>query len=247
QLIMVEGEAGSGKTVLMSTLFYELKKYGDEDFSKPINVHLLVNHDEHVMIYQQIASKLGLIDKKSNIINKPTSFILNHNPKEKVDVVIVDEAHLLLTQRKMSYKGEGHLQDLLERAKVVVTVFDKKQILSREQVWEFDSLDKLVANTEENDNLIRLKNQLRINSGIEMINWIRNLIDNQIIDPIPYDSKGYDIQIFEDPKSLESAIRKKARQTQSGISRVIATFDWRYNGNKSPFNNEYWNVEIGDW
>jgi len=103
---MVEGEAGSGKTVLMSTLFYELKKVGYEDDLESLNVHLLVNHDEHVMIYRQIASKLGLSDKPKKVINKPTSFILDHKPKEKVDIVIVDEAHLLLTQGKMSYKGK---------------------------------------------------------------------------------------------------------------------------------------------
>ncbi len=75
QLIMVEGEAGSGKTVLMSTLFYELKKVGYEDDLESLNVHLLVNHDEHVMIYRQIASKLGLSDKpKKLLINQPVLF-----------------------------------------------------------------------------------------------------------------------------------------------------------------------------
>ncbi|MFP5164442.1 DUF2075 domain-containing protein [Staphylococcus equorum] len=247
QLIMVEGEAGSGKTVLMSTLFYELKKVGYEDDLESLNVHLLVNHDEHVMIYRQIASKLGLSDKPKKVINKPTSFILDHKPKEKVDIVIVDEAHLLLTQGKMSYKGKGHLKDLLERAKVVVTVFDRKQILSREQIWEYDTLDKLVEDVQQNNNLIQLKNQLRINSSIETINWIRGFIDNQIVDPIPYDNKGYDIKIFDTPASLERVIRKKADSTESGISRVIATFDWKFNGNKSPEEDKYWNVQIGDW
>lgn len=247
QLIMVEGEAGSGKTVLVSTLFYELKKVGYEDDLESLNVHLLVNHDEHVMIYRQIASKLGLSDKPKKVINKPTSFILDHKPKEKVDIVIVDEAHLLLTQGKMSYKGKGHLKDLLERAKVVVTVFDRKQILSREQIWEYDTLDKLVEDVQQNNNLIQLKNQLRINSSIETINWIRGFIDNQIVDPIPYDNKGYDIKIFDTPASLERAIRKKADSTESGISRVIATFDWKFNGNKSPEEDKYWNVQIGDW
>ncbi len=249
QLIMVEGEAGSGKTVLMSTLFYELKKYGLEgdNYTSPLNVHLLVNHDEHVMIYTRIADKLGLTSKNGKIINKPTSFILNQEPSEKVDVVIVDEAHLLLTQGKMSYKGEGHLKDLLDRAKVVVTVFDRKQILSREQVWEYDSLDQLISSVEDNDNLIQLKNQLRINSSIETVNWIRNMVDNQVVDPIPHDRKGYEIKIFNDPLSLEQAIREKAEYTESGISRIIASFDWKFNSNKKPDDGDYWRVEIGNW
>lgn len=247
QLIMVEGEAGSGKTVLMSTLFYELKKYDFDEFSDPLNVYLLVNHDEHITIYQQIALKLGLTNKKNSIIKKPTSFILNNEPSNKADIVIVDEAHLLLTQGKMSYKGEGHLKDLLERAKVVVAVFDKKQILSREQVWEFDTLDKLINSAREKDNHIKLKNQLRINSGIETINWIRTIIDKQIVNPIPIDSKGYEIKIFDSPNDLQNKIRNKATKTDSGISRMIATFDWKYNGTKKPENKPYWDVVVGDW
>lgn len=41
----------------MSTLFYELKKYRFECIDKELNMHLLINHDEHVRIYQQIAKK----------------------------------------------------------------------------------------------------------------------------------------------------------------------------------------------
>ncbi|RRJ24214.1 DUF2075 domain-containing protein, partial [Pseudomonas aeruginosa] len=94
---------------------------------KNLDIHLLVNHDQQLKVYKQIANKLGLEGKNQNIINKPTSFILNRDVKDKADVVIIDEAHLLLTQGKMSYRGEGHLKDIQKRAKVVVAVFDKKQ------------------------------------------------------------------------------------------------------------------------
>ncbi|SUM58842.1 Uncharacterized conserved protein [Staphylococcus petrasii] len=133
QLIIVEGEAGSGKTVLMSTLLFELRKY-NLDLNQNLDIHLLVNHNEHVTIYNQIANKLGISSKNNNIVGKPTSFINTHNPNNKVDVVIVDEAHLLLTQGQQSYQGKNHLDDLLERAKVVVIVFDLKQVLTTGQI-----------------------------------------------------------------------------------------------------------------
>ena len=44
----------SGKTVLMSTLLYELGKY-NLDLNQNLDINLLVNHNEHVTIYDQIA------------------------------------------------------------------------------------------------------------------------------------------------------------------------------------------------
>lgn len=246
QLLIVEGEAGSGKTVLMSTLLYELKKY-NLSLDKDLDIHLLVNHNEHVTIYNQIATKLGITNKKKNIINKPTSFINSHSPDEKVDVVIVDEAHLLLTQGKQSYRGKNHLQDLLERAKVVVIVFDIKQILTTEQIWDVEKLNDYIECAKNKNNHVTLKNQMRINSDEKTVKWIRNLVDNKKINSIPRDKKGYDIKIFDSPEELESCIREKAQNTDSGISRMLATFDWQYTDNKSPENEDFWRVKVGNW
>ncbi|MGX9977229.1 DUF2075 domain-containing protein [Staphylococcus gallinarum] len=247
QLIVVEGEAGSGKTVLMSTLLYEIGKY-NLDLDRDLDIHLLVNHNEHVSIYNQIVNKLGISTKSKNIVSKPTSFINSHSsdPDEKVDVVIVDEAHLLLTQGKQSYQGKNHLSDLLERAKVVVIVFDLKQVLTTEQIWELDKLNYYFDNAKIKNNHIKLKNQMRINSDDETINWIRNFVDNQTITNIPYDNKGYEIKIFDTPNELQKAINDKSQITDSGISRMLATFDWQYK-EKSPENGGYWRVEIDDW
>ncbi len=247
QLILVEGEAGSGKTVLMSTLFFELKQMMDLDEMKNLDIHLLVNHDQQLKVYKQIANKLGLEGKNQNIINKPTSFILNRDVEDKADVVIIDEAHLLLTQGKMSYRGEGHLKDIQKRAKVVVAVFDKKQILSKQQIWEFDTLDKLIQYSKDQNNHLLLKNQLRINSSIETMNWLRHLIDDHKIDPIPHDSKGYDIKIFDTPAELEKAILRKTKNIESGLSRMLATFDWEFKNGKSPNDGLFWEVKIGQW
>src|SRR5699024_11719298 len=86
QLIIVEGEAGSGKTVLMSSLFYELQqlsKTNENILLDDISCHLLVNHDQQLKIYQQIATKLGIFDsKKSDIVSKPTHFINTHTDRK---------------------------------------------------------------------------------------------------------------------------------------------------------------------
>lgn len=252
KLIVVEGDAGSGKTVLMSSLFYELNQLSKAESKNSVlrgtSQFLLVNHDQQLKVYEEISQKLGIYtsDKQKTVL-KPTPFINKYSENEPVDVVIVDEAHLLLTQGKQSYTGQNQLDDLLKRARVVVAVFDKKQILSREQYWEADELAKRLEETKKEGNLITLNKQLRINAGQATIDWIRSLIDQKVIKPLPKDDeKGYEIKFFDSPKALQDAITTKAMDEDAGISRVLATFDWPYSSRKDD-DGHPWYVEIGDW
>lgn len=252
ELILVTGEAGSGKTVLMSSLFYELKQLAQEESENIVlqeaNSYLLVNHEQQLKVYQQIANKLGITSKKvPNLVSKPTTFINNHTPEEKADVVIVDEAHLLWTQGKQSYRGKNQLYDLMDRAKVVVAVFDINQVLTTEQYWEEEELLTLEHEANLKGNFIHLENQMRINASQSTINWIRSMIDDRKINPILNDIKGYDLKIFNHPKELYEAIKEKAKDENSGISRITATFDWEYVDKRKPENDDYWRVKIGDW
>lgn len=252
QLIFVEGEAGSGKTVLMSNLFYELNQLSNVNSENPIfhkkSQFLLVNHDQQLTVYKQIATKLGILTPNNKeTVSKPTRFINNHSIEEKVDVVLVDEAHLLWTQGKQAYRGKNQLNDLLERARVVVAIFDRNQILSREQFWEKEDLLEKLHEANLNHNYLRLNNQLRINADQNTVNWIRRLIDKQKIDNIPKDSKGYEIKIFDTPNNLQKEILFKTKDNEHGISRLLATFDWDYVDKESPKNENYWYVKVGDW
>lgn len=244
QLIMVTGEAGAGKTVLLSNLFYDLvgyKKYGH-----PLNVHIMVNHDEQVKVYREISKKLG-IDVK--LVGKPTSFI---NKGEKADVILVDEAHLLWTQGKQSYQGTNQLEDLRKLGKVVVIIFDQHQVLRSQQIVEAAQLQKMVGEALKSDNLIELKNQLRIDANESTIQWVRDLVDHQKVGKLQSDSK-YEIKVFDSPKDLENAIQIKNRSDLdshyvNGISRLIATFDWTFStGSKPADGSPTWDVKIGDW
>ncbi|MGH2096493.1 DUF2075 domain-containing protein [Aerococcus urinaeequi] len=246
QLVLVAGEAGSGKTVLMSSLFYDLKKelFDNEE----LKVHMIVNHDAQLIVYKQIASKLGLTAKEGlETILKPTRFINNVSPDEPIDVVIVDEAHLLWTQGKQAYRGKNQLHDLLERARVVIAVFDVNQILTTEQYWEQDELEKIKAMSKENDNYIFLTNQMRIDAEEQTIDWIRHLIDKQTVLNIPKDKKGYEIKVFEDANQMHKAIKEKSKNQDRGISRIVATFDWEYVDKRKPENENYWMVKDGDF
>lgn len=248
QLIFIDGEAGTGKTVLNSSTFYELYCEAEEQEER-IDSFLLVNHDEQITVYEQIAEKLGLTEKYGKIVSKPTAFINNHSPEKPVDVVFVDEAHLLLTQGKQSYRGENQLKDIIERARVTVVMFDENQILTTEQFWESQMLEQYRDEAKRNDNHIVLDKQLRMQVDSATMDWIDSFTKEGILKELPNTFGGYSIRVFDNPEQLDMEIQKRTGESESALSRVIATYDWEYSSNHRPEDRlkKYWEVLIGKW
>ena len=94
KLIFVQGAVGTGKTVLLSHLFYRISTeinfddadYEDDDFEfdgqgtgsfgyhRVGNAYILVNHEQQVHVYNQIATKLGLQSQSGTVVMKPSRF-----------------------------------------------------------------------------------------------------------------------------------------------------------------------------
>lgn len=256
-LILVTGDAGAGKTVLLSSLFHKLfqnKNYtsGNEDTPelsslKDLDAYLLVNHDEQLTVYEGIGRKLGLFTNGEERIMKPTRFINNHstNLENIADVILVDEAHLLWTQGKQSYRGKNQLLDLLDRSRVVIAVFDPKQALAANQYWEDSSFSKIEDRIRQN---IHLTNQMRMEANQKTVDWVRGLIDDGIVRDLSLgmdykDDHDYEVRIFSDPSSMYKMIRGRSLETEQGLSRMLATYDWRYRAGDDG--NEMWTVDIG--
>ena len=249
QIIFVEGEAGTGKTVLNSSTFYEIFCQAEEDWGISVDCKLLVNHDEQLCVYEQIAERLGLTDKYGEVVCKPTRFINSYSPEKPVDVVFVDEAHLLWTQGKQSYRGDNQLQDIIDRAKVTVVMFDENQILSTEQIWEATLLEKYKKIAQDDNNYVLLENQLRIKADPQTINWIDSFTKNREVLSIPKDNSKYEIKIFDTPEKLDEEIMKKANNSKTSLSRLVATYDWEYSQKAKQLERlkKYYEVIIGAW
>ena len=208
QLIFIDGEAGTGKTVLNSSTFYELYCQAEEE-EKTLKCYLLVNHDEQITVYEQIAEKLGLTAKYGKVVSKPTTFINNHSEDDPVDVVFVDEAHLLLTQGKQSYHGENQLKDIIARARVTVVMFDENQILTTEQFWEAQILEHYRNQAKAAENHIVLDKQLRMQADPVTMDWIDSFTKKGQLKEIPHTVDGYQIRVFDDPEMLDLEIQKE--------------------------------------
>lgn len=251
KLILVKGEAGAGKTVLMSNIFYALDNLKNSE--QPLSLAMMVNQNEQQKVYEQIVKKLAIPNAK---VEKVVTFIRKHRPLDEVntsektiDVAFVDEAHLLLTQNNQAFTkkyGNNELLDIIKRAKVTIAVYDDHQVLGYNQIIENDDQKKI---QQYHPYTITLRNQMRIHASAAMIKWLRNIVDNQTITNAPQD-KTYDLKVFDNPADMQAAINQKANKDgKNGISRMVATFDWDYSG-KSKNDDDpdgLWQVSAGNW
>lgn len=246
QIVFIDGEAGTGKTVLNSSTFYELFCRAEKK-NIPFNSYMVVNHEEQVKVYKDVYKKLGIEEECGNVVSKATPFLNEHPEDDSVDVVFIDEAHLLFTQGNQGYSGKNQLDDIVKKAKVTVIVFDENQILRMDQYWESQMIDKYRSKAIEQDNHITLTEQLRMQADKETLSWIDDFTKNQTLKKIP---KGnYDIKIFDSPFDLENEINGKASLEETKLSRLIANYDWDYKEGKRPEDRlrKYWEVIAGEW
>ena len=251
QLIFVQGEAGTGKTVLTTSTFYELIKRGEETpmpdeprFPK-MNCHLMVNHEQQAHVYEQMAKRLSLGE---DTVSRPTAFINRYSKEEKVDVAFIDEGHLLWTQKHLGYYSDSgnQLQDIIDRARVTVIMFVEYQVLTTEEYWEPSVLEHFKQLSQSQNNYISLNHQLRMDCSPSTMEWINDFVLNKRIGIFTPDSK-YVVRSFETPQHLHKVISKLASKEESKLTRLVATYDWDYNKEGTPEQGGFWQVHIDGW
>ena len=132
----------------------------------------------------------------------------------------------------------------MDRAKVVIAVYDPKQTLETPQHWEVPVEDYFADRMAQQP--IRLTNQMRLNADPKTIAWIRTFVDDGLILPMRNDSKGYDLRVFSNPTDLDKAIREKDSAVENNLSRLIATYDWPYSAAKKNEDDPdgWWYVDV---
>lgn len=246
KVIKIQGLAGSGKTVLMSQLFYDIWRNPYPVLNDDLKTQhtsktvLLVRHEQQRRTYEQIAKKLNM---GSHVVMDVPRFI---RKGKMVDVLLVDEAHLLWSGnygRVHKNKWKPDLIALHELARTLVVVYDPKQVISARSKIEnnvdlFNLLNGLDTKT------VYLDDQWRIQANQETQKWIKDLahFEKNSLVTIP-DDEAYDINFFDEAKAFKEAI--KIKNQDDGLSRIVATYDWQYSQKSRPKDGKYWTVKFG--
>ena len=191
-MIIVQGGWGTGKTVLAASLFFDL-------FSMGKDVSFTMNHDQLQDLYVQQAKQntLGLKSKIETRIKKAANLI-NDNPEQKFDIVIIDETHLLRGKGENGAAGK-QLENIIRKANTTVMFYDPEQhvrfgtLLERDDKDDLDVYFERILSQEGIQVKVKLAQpltvQFRMDCSDETIQWLKSLTQEGEIKAFPFESR----------------------------------------------------------
>nr|WP_307991494.1 DNA/RNA helicase domain-containing protein [uncultured Niameybacter sp.] len=246
---IVQGEPGTGKTIVAIYLMKYLKEY-EETKDKKIGLVIPMTPLRATLKNVFRAVK----DLSASMVLSPFDVV-----KEEYDVLIVDEAHRLNRRVNISNMGafdnanrtlgldihEGDQLDwIMQAAKHVVLCYDKNQ-----SVKPSDILPEKIAALQAQKHVI--SSQMRVMGGNDYIAYIHNIL-HSCQDTLQSFDK-YELFQFDDIGLMYDRIRVQNERYK--LCRMVAGYAWKWQSKNDP--NAYdihiqdkqfkWNSVLKDW
>lgn len=226
-IFVIEGDPGTGKSVVINSIFNDLQRLSRSKESRDIfsgkENYLIVNHPEMMKLYTNISEDFPYIRKKD--FERPTTFINKmHKLKKRADVVLIDEAHLLLTRpdKYNRFNQNNHLEEIIKLARIVILVFDENQVLKFKSYWDKNTLLKILKGYPVKT--FYLEDQFRMHANSDVLEWIKKFCARKVTH-FPK-KQDFDFRCFADAQEMYDLIKQK--NSQYGLSRIVATYDYPY-------------------
>ena len=233
KVFMIEGEAGTGKSVVLASLYNTLQDLAKDKTSSISGTdnYLLVNHGEMIKTYHSIAESLPNL--KKNHILRPTSFINEMDKKgKKADIVLIDEAHLLLTKEDHynNFYYKNQLEEIIKRSKITIFIFDPKQLLRTKSYWTKGLMEQI--DQQYGFEHYSLTDQFRMKSSEDTLKWIDNFHSKKI-SKLPKSTEDYSFEIMPSPESLKEKIETLDKKV--GLARIVSVFDYLHKKDQKTY------------
>lgn len=222
-IFTIYGDAGTGKSVILSHLFNDIQVAARTDHSSILygtSNYLLVNHPEVLKVYKELASRMPSLLKKD--YQRPTTFINQlDRHQESADITVIDEAHLLLSKSDHynNFYYQNHLNEIINRSKIVILVFDQRQVLRMKSFWNNQRLEQLLQPYYHES--YYLHHQFRMTASPELIHWFDAFTAGEL-QKIPTNAcEHYDFRIFSDAEEMRTEIVKRNKAVQ--LARIVST------------------------
>lgn len=264
---IVEGGAGTGKTILAIFLFkilsshledFSFKEFGTEektfiDLVREIKTTLPKPKMALVVPMSSFRTTLKKVFK--NIKGLSANMVIGpaEVSKNTYDILVVDESHRLRRRVNLgAYFGAfdkacklinldkhncSELDWAVMQSKHTILFYDENQSIKPSDTKKED-FDALKDSNKTS--ILKLKSQFRVKGGNAYIEFIDSLLNCKLDkNTEAFNSKEYEFTLFN---SLEAMVEQiKLRNDESGLSRLIAGYSWEWKSNK---NKEVFDIHI---
>ena len=267
--IIVEGGAGTGKTVLAIFIFkllsssiedFNFKDFGDDEdeFIRTVNeLKEKYPNPKMALVVPMSSFRNTLAQVFKNVKGLKASMVIGPAAlvKEDYDIVFVDESHRLRRRKNLgTYFGafdkvcsklglhpdtSSELDWVLLKSKAAVLFYDENQSIKPSDVLSSE-FDKLKS--APNTKLEALKSQFRVRGGADYVKYIDDLLRVKLrANQTVFISSAYEFLLFDSIEEMVSEI--KLKESQHGLSRLIAGFSWPW---ISKTDKSVYDIEIQD-
>jgi uncharacterized protein len=263
---LIEGGAGTGKTILAMFLFkllktdmsefnYENLGEDDERFMSTVKQIKEQYGDISMALVVPMSSFRGTLKKVfGNIKGLNSRMVIGPSEvsKNKYDLLIVDESHRLRKRQNLgAYYGafdnankrlglkkeDGDELDWIRiQGKKSILFYDKNQSIKPSDV-DHHKFAKLKE--DKSTRIEKLKSQFRVKGGNGYIKFIHQLLDGDLASNEKYGDSGYEFLMFNNIDDMVNKI--KLRNKEDGLSRLVAGYSWPWASKNNP--KEY-DIEI---
>lgn len=250
---LIEGGAGTGKSILAIFLFKLLKtdlsdfNYSDFDEEDKNLFHLLELVKEKygnlnmALVIPMTSFRETISNVFKNIKGLSAKMVIGPSDitKQKYDLLIVDEGHRL--RRRQNLVNYKSFDDAFKRVHLDPNSYDeldlveygsKKAIIFYDWLQSIKPTDVLIEKFEllkkkESTVVRKLKTQFRVKGGNKYVDFIHQLLDGTISSEKTKAVFGfYDFKMFDDLNEMIDQI--KIKENQKGLSRMVAGFAWEW-------------------
>jgi len=227
--ILINGDAGTGKTVVATSLFYHLKL--NKHFQNKKIAFVIPNPSMRNEIQEVFKTVKGLSKKD---VKSPTDIT-----KEKYDIIICDEAQKLrniknqITYNKafksackridLDHESCDELDWIFKQGKSFVLFYDSKQSVSPSEL-NTAYFDQRINDKYRGIRPIELKRQQRVKAGRSYTPYIYDILYQKAKCKKTF--KNYEFKLFSSFSAMYNKTFEKNKEF--GLSRLCTGYPWKH-------------------
>jgi len=264
--IVIEGGAGTGKTILAVFLFklihssaqdFNFQEFGEEECEvielvTKIKARYIEPKMALVVPMSSFRNTLKKVFKNVKGLNSDMVVGPSDIAKDTFDIVLVDESHRLRRRVNLgTYFGAfdaacekldfnknncSELDWILKQSKNVILFYDENQSIKPSDARK-EAFEKLKS--APSTKVKYLKSQFRVRGGNDYVNYVHQLLAGSLTENNKFNSREYEFVLFD---SIEAMIQQiKLRNEENGLSRLIAGYSWEWISKK---NDKLFDIKI---